>query len=66
MKVGKGVAKLKMDKKEARSVIKYLQKKGITPKAVHQDMAETIGGDSSSYSTIKKWAADFKRAREST
>jgi len=55
-----------MDKKEARSVIKYLQKSGITPKAVHQDMAETLGGDSPSYSTIKKWAADFKRAREST
>jgi len=29
-------------------------------------MAETLGGDAPSYSTIKKWAADFKRAREST
>ena len=37
-----------MDKKEARAVIKYLQKKGtgMSPKEIHKDMIQTLGGDS--------------------
>ena len=65
MKVGKGGELDKMDKTEARAVIKYLQKKGMTPKEIHEDMVKTLDDDSPSYSTIKKWAAEFKRGRES-
>lgn len=65
MKIGKGEEKDEMDKTEARAVIKYLQKKGMTPKEIHEDMVKTLDDDSPSYSTIKRWAADFKRGRES-
>jgi transposase len=65
LKIGKGEEKDEMDKTEARAVIKYLQKKGMTPKEIHEDMVKTLDDDSPSYSTIKRWAADFKRGRES-
>ena len=65
MKVGKGGEFDKIDKTEARAVIKYLQKKGMTPKEIHEDMVQTLDDDSPSYSTIKKWAAEFKQGRES-
>ena len=54
-----------MDKQEACAVIKYLHKKGMTPKAIHEDMVSALGNTSPSYSTIKKWAAEFKQGRES-
>ena len=66
MKVTRCKQILNMDKKEARSVIKHLQKKGMSPKEIHEDMVQTLGEDSPSYSTIKKWAAEFKRGRDST
>ena len=36
-------------------------------KEIHEDFMETIGKESISYSTVKKymWAAEFKRGRES-
>ena len=55
-----------MDKKESRAVIKYLHKKGMKPKEIHDDMVKTLGEDSLCYSTVKKWVADFKQDREST
>ena len=55
-----------MDKKESRAVIKYLHKKGMKTKEIHDDMVKTLGEDSPCYSTVKKWVADFKRGREST
>lgn len=55
-----------MDKRETRAVIKYLQKKGMTPKEIHEDMVQTLAEDSPSYATVKKWAAEFKRGRVST
>ena len=55
----------KMEKVEVRAVIKYLCKKGMTPKEIHEDFMKTLGNESPSYSTVKKWAAEFKRGRES-
>ena len=56
---------MKMDKLWHRSVIKYLQKKGLTPMDIHADMLATMGDDAPALSTVKKWAAEFKRGRES-
>ena len=44
----------KMEKLEIRAVIKYLCKKGIPPKEIHEDFLETLGKESPSYSTVKK------------
>ena len=48
-----------------RAVIKYLCKKGMTPKEIHGDFMRPLGNEYLSYSTVKKWAAEFKRRRES-
>ena len=48
-----------------RVVIKYLCKKGKTPKEIHEDFMKTLGNESPSYSTVKNWAAEFKLGRES-
>ena len=49
----------KMEKVEVRAVIKYLCKKGMTPKEIHEDFIITLGNESPSYSTMKKWATEF-------
>ena len=46
--------------------VKYPQKKGMTPKEMDEDMKKTLGDDSPAYSTVKKWAAEFTRGRNST
>lgn len=56
---------LQMDNVSNRSVIRYLGLKGLTPKEVHEDMVATVGSEAPSYSTVKKWSAEFKRGRES-
>ncbi|KAI8484057.1 hypothetical protein Bbelb_381750 [Branchiostoma belcheri] len=38
----------------------------MSPKKVHERMVKTLGDDSSSYSSIKKWVASYKRGKEST
>ena len=48
----------KMEKLEIRAVIKYFCKKGMPPKEIHEDFIETL------FSTVKKWATEFKRERE--
>ena len=55
----------KMEKLEIRAVIKYFCKKGMPPKKIHEDFMETLWKESPSYSTVKKWATEFKRGRES-
>jgi hypothetical protein len=45
-----------MQKVEMRAVIKYLCKKGMSPKEIHEDFMDTL---------VKKWAAEFKLGRES-
>ena len=37
----------------------------MPPKEINEDFMETLGKESPSYSTVKKWAAEFKRGRES-
>ena len=37
----------------------------MSPKEIHEDFMETLGKESPSYSTVKKWAAEFRRGRES-
>lgn len=53
-----------MDKIEQRAVIKYLFKKKLTPKEIYDDMTSTLGESAPSYTTVKKWVAEFKRGRE--
>ena len=48
-----------------RAVIRYLCKKGMTPKGIYEDFMKTLENESPSYSTVKKWDAEFKRGRES-
>ena len=54
-----------MDKVWHVGVIRYLQKKGLTTKEIHTDMVSTLRDDAPALSTLKKWAAEFKRGRES-
>jgi hypothetical protein len=54
-----------MEKVEIRAVIKYLCKKRVSPKEIHEVFMDSLGKDSPSYSTVKKWSAGFKRDRES-
>ena len=37
----------------------------MPPKEIHEDLMETLGKESTSYSRIKKWASEFMRGRES-
>jgi len=54
-----------MDKIEYRAVITFFvkKKKGLTPNEIHSKFIKVYGDSSSSFSTIKKWAAEFKRGR---
>jgi len=54
-----------MDKIECRAVIKFFVKEGLTPKEFHSKFINVYGDSSPSFSTIKKWAAEFKRGRTS-
>jgi len=54
-----------MDKIEYRAVIKFFVKGGLTPDEIHSKFIYVYGDSSPSLSTIKKWAAEFKRGRTS-
>ena len=54
-----------MDKIEYRAVIKFFVKEGLTPNVIHSKFIKVYGDSSTSFSTIKKWAAEFKRGRTS-
>jgi transposase len=56
---------LKIDKIEYRAVIKFFVKEGLTPNEIHSKFLKVYGDSSRSFSTIKKWAAEFKRDRTS-
>ena len=51
----------KMEKLEIRAVIKYFCKKGMPPKEIHENFMQSLGKEFPSYSTVKKWAAEFQR-----
>jgi histone-lysine N-methyltransferase SETMAR len=55
---------LKTDKIEYRAVIKFFVKEGLTSNEIFSKFIK-VYGDSSSFSVIKKWAAEFKRGRTS-
>jgi len=52
-----------MDKIEYRPVIKFFIKEGLMPNEIHLKFIKVYGDSSPSFSTIKKWAAEFKRGR---
>jgi histone-lysine N-methyltransferase SETMAR len=54
-----------MDKIEYRAVIKFFVKEGLTPNEINSKFRKVYGDSSPSFSTIKKWAAEFKRGRTS-
>jgi transposase len=54
---------LKRDKIEYRAVIKFFVKEGLPPNGIHSKFIKVYGDCSSSFSKIKKWAAEFKRSR---
>jgi transposase len=50
-----------MDKIEYRAVIKFFVKEGLTPNEIYLKFIKVYGDPFPSFSTIKKWAARFKR-----
>jgi hypothetical protein len=54
-----------IEKTEQPLFIQYLFKKRLTPNEVHKDMLTTLGESAPSYTTVKKWVAEFKLGRES-
>jgi L-ribulose-5-phosphate 3-epimerase UlaE len=52
-----------MDKIEYRAVIKSFVKEGLMPNEIHLKFINVYGDSSPSFSTIKKWAVEFKRGR---
>jgi transposase len=45
--------------------LKFFVKKDLTPNEIHSKLIKVYGDSSPSFSTIKKWAAKFKRGRTS-
>jgi len=56
---------LKIDKIQYRAVIKFFVKEGLTSNEIHSKFIKVYGDHSPSFSTIKKWAAEFKCDRSS-
>ena len=54
-----------MDKVEYRAFIRFFVKEGLTPNEIHSKFINVYGDSSPSFSTFKKWAAEFKRGRTS-
>jgi transposase len=52
---------LKMNKIDYNAVIKFFVKEGLMPYEIHTKFIKVYGDSSPSFSTIKKWAAEFKR-----
>jgi histone-lysine N-methyltransferase SETMAR len=56
---------LETDKTEYHAFTKFFVKEGLTPNEIHSKFIKVYGDSSPSFSTIKKWAAEFKRGRTS-
>ena len=54
-----------MERLEHRSVIKFLVREGSMVKDIHNRLENVYGENAPSLATVKKWAAEFKRGRES-
>ena len=46
---------------EFRAVIKFLTKEGTHAKEIHKRITGVYGDSSPTYSTVAKWAGEFKR-----
>lgn len=55
----------KIEKIEYRAVIKYLFLKGNTPSKIKEELDAVYGDCAPSFTTVKFWAAEFKRGRTS-
>jgi len=55
-----------MEREEIRTVIKYFNIKGLTPAEIENELDSTLGDSAPSLSTVKEWAAEFKRGSIST
>ena len=53
-----------MEKLDIRAIIKYFCEKGMPPKEIHEYFMETLGKESPFNITVKKWAAEFTKGRE--
>ena len=56
---------MNMDKIEYPAVIKYLFLEGNTPTQVKDELDSVYRDCASSFTTVKFWAAEFKRGRKS-
>ncbi|KOC61211.1 Histone-lysine N-methyltransferase SETMAR [Habropoda laboriosa] len=54
-----------MDNLEHRAVIKFFVKKGLTPIEIFTEMKNVLDDNAPSYTTVKKWAAEFKHGHTS-
>jgi transposase len=54
-----------MDKIEYCTVIKFFVKEGLMPNEIYSEFINVYGDSSPSFSTIKKWASEFKHGRTS-
>ena len=54
-----------MERLEHRSVIKFLVREGALVKDIHSRLVNVYGDNAPALSTVKRWAAEFKRGRES-
>ena len=57
---------LTMEKLEIRAVIKYFFLKGLTATEIKSELDSTMAESAPSFTTVKRWVADFKRGRSST
>lgn len=55
-----------MDSQHFRVIIKHLIISGLEPKQIYDDLKKTYGDSSPSYSTVKKWSANFKTGHMGT
>lgn len=55
-----------MDKTETEVDIKYLQKKDLAPKEIHEQMVQRLAENCPFYATVNNRAAEFKQGRDST
>jgi histone-lysine N-methyltransferase SETMAR len=55
----------KIDKIEYHAVKKFFVKEGLTPNEIYSKYIKVYRDSSPSFSTVKKWAAEFRRGRSS-
>ena len=54
-----------MNNLKFRAVIEFLVLEGKQPQEINESMNKAYGLSAPSYSTVKKWAAEFKRGHQS-